>query len=127
MPKENLFNLVGRIESIEDNKFLPDGAEVVTYVIGWEDGNYHQSAAIGYYSKTGLKKLHDLDLKVGDLVLAPFQPNSKIKEGISQAGNEYKFYQTSLRGDSWNIKLVERKTETIEFIEFGDAAVPFPE
>lgn len=98
MPKANQFMLVGDIVEISEPRFLQNGAEVMTILIGWKDGDYEQSAAVDFYDKKGLDKLHALNLKGGDNVTIPVVPSSKVKEGVSAAGNAYRFFQTTLRG-----------------------------
>ena len=103
MPKANVFQLTGDILELGEPKFLQNGAEVQTILIGWSDGEYSQSAAVDFYDKKGLDKLHALNLKGGENVTIPVQPNSNVKEGTSAAGNAYRFFQTTLRGDSWRV------------------------
>ena len=102
MPKANVFQLTGDILEISEPKFLQTGAEVQTILIGWSDGDYAQSAAVDFYDKKGLDKLHALKLKGGDNVTIPCQPSSKVKEGEGAKG-AYRFFQTTLRGDSWRV------------------------
>lgn len=102
MPKANQFNLTGDVLEVGDPKFLQNGAEVQTLLIGWADGDYQQSAAVDFYDKKSLDKLHALKLAVGESVTIPCTPSSKVKEGVGEKG-PYRFYQTTLRGDSWRV------------------------
>lgn len=104
MPKANVLNLTGNILEVGEPKFLQNGAEVQTLLIGWKDGDYEQAAAVDFYDKKGLDKLHALQLKGGENVTIPCVPSSKVKEGVAAGtGNAYRFFQTTLRGDSWRV------------------------
>lgn len=117
MPKANVFQLIGDILELGEPKFLQNGAEVQTILIGFKDGDYEQQAAVDFYDKKGLDKLHALKLKGGDNVTIPCQPSSKVKEGVAAgSGNAYRFFQTTLRGDSWRVVVNSGGNETpIEF------------
>lgn len=114
MPKANVFNLTGNILEVGEPKFLQNGAEVQTLLIGWKDGDYEQSAAVDFYDKKGLDKLHALQLKGGENVTIPCVPSSKVKEGEGAKG-AYRFFQTTLRGDSWRVVVNGGGEAPIEF------------
>jgi hypothetical protein len=114
MPKANVFQLTGDILEIGEPKFLQNGAEVQTLLIGWKDGEYAQSAAIDFYDKRGLDKLHALNLKGGENVTIPCTPSSKVREGEGAKG-AYRFFQTTLRGDSWRVVVNSGAEAPIEF------------
>ena len=118
MPKKNMFPYEGTVSEISEPKFLGDGAEVRTIVIDWMDGEYQRTAAIDFYAKKGLDKLNALNILVGDTVSIPASPSSKVKEGTG-ANGPWRFWQTSLRGDSWGVTVVARAaggdTKDIEF------------
>ncbi len=107
MPKANQFLLTGTVTEISEPQFLQNGAEVQTIVLGWKDGEYPQSAAVDFYAKNGLEKLHKKEIALGDTISVPIQPSSKVKEGTGRNG-AYRFFQTTLRGDSWSVDVVER-------------------
>ena len=115
MPKANVLQLTGDILELGEPKFLQNGAEVQTILIGFKDGEYEQQAAVDFYDKKGLDKLHALNLKGGDNVTIPVQPSSKVKEGTSGAGNAYRFFQTTLRGDSWRVVVNGGGAPEVEF------------
>lgn len=114
MPKANVFNLTGNILEVGEPKFLKNGAEVQTLLIGWKDGEYEQAAAVDFYDKKGLDKLHALQLKGGENVTIPCVPSSKVKEGDNEKGH-YKFFTTTLRGDSWRVVVNGGGEAPIEF------------
>ena len=104
MPKTNEFMLTGNVESIESRFLEGDGAEVCDIVLTWDEAaQYPGKACVNFYSKKGLAKLNALQIKVGDNITIPCQPSSKLKSGTSAAGNAYRFFQTTLRGDSWRV------------------------
>jgi hypothetical protein len=105
MAKKNEFSIEGTIIELSEPKFLQSGAEVQTIVIGWNDGSYECKAAVEFYAKDGLKKLHALNLKVGDTISVPVQPSSKVREGEG-ANGPWRFWSTNLRGDSWNVAVL---------------------
>lgn len=116
MPKANVFNLTGNILEVGEPKFLQTGAEVQTLLIGWKDGDYEQAAAVDFYGKAPecLSKLHKLALKGGENVTIPCVPSSKVKEGDNEKGH-YKFFTTTLRGDSWRVVVNGGGEAPIEF------------
>ena len=128
MPKKNLFTFEGTVSEISEPKFLQNGAEVRTIVLDWADGEYQQTAAFDFYSKKGLDKLNALNIAVGDSVTIPASPSSKVKEGTSGNG-PWRFWQTSLRGDSWGVSVVSRADgggAPEKKIEFYPASFPAP-
>lgn len=114
MPKENVFIVKGTVLEISEPQFLPNGAEVQTILVGWEDGDYKQQAAVDYYAAKGLEKLHEKKIAVGDTVALPCQPSSKLKEGEGPKG-PYRFFQNQLRGDAWKAEVVTKSAEPIPF------------
>src|SRR5574343_607312 len=116
MPKANQFNLTGDVLEVGEPKFLQNGAEVQTLLIGWKDGDYEQAAAVDFYDKKGLDKLHALALKGGENVTIPVTPSSKVKEGTSAGtGNAYRFFQTTLRGWQGGVVVNGGKEAPIDF------------
>jgi hypothetical protein len=104
MPKANVLKLTGDVLEVSEPKFLQNGAEVQSVLVGWKDGDYEQSANVDFYGKApkGLDKLHEVKLKVGDNVTIDCTPSSKVKEGEGAKG-AYRFFQTTLRGDAWHV------------------------
>jgi hypothetical protein len=116
-PKPNTLELTGTVQEISAPQFLQTGAEVQTIVVTWMDNDYKQVAAVDYYAKNGLDKLHKLEIKVGDTVKLPCNPSSKVKEGTGQNG-PYRFWQSNMRGDAWNAEVIERAVVNTENIPF---------
>lgn len=117
MAKTNEFKLTGNVVSIE-SKFLQNGAEVCNIVLSWDEASqYPGCAEVNFYAAKGLDKLNALAIKAGENITIPCTVFSK-KAKNKATGEDYPFYNTSLRGDSWAVVVNARGAEPPEEVPF---------
>lgn len=110
-------SITGRIQEFHGNKFLANGAEVLTLIIAWTFINDTKTftkemlTPISFYGKDGLDKLKE-KVSVGDLVTVPFLPGGRP----SKSGE---FWNAQLDGDSYGLTVDEpANTAPVKDIEF---------
>jgi hypothetical protein len=109
-------SITGVIQEFHGQKFLPNGAEVITLILAWtftsENGKYTKEVTTPVNLYGGVPKcledFHAKKLGVGDKVYIEYIPSGyKSKSGD--------FWNSKLDGDLFSLKLVEKA------IGFGEA------
>ena len=112
-------NIIGTIQEFHGQKFLQNGAEVITLILAWtftsENGKYSKEVTtpISLYGglPKGLEAFTALNLGVGDKVSIDYLPTGyKSKSGD--------FWNSKLDGDLFTLKLVEKASAPAKDIEF---------
>lgn len=105
--------VTGYVKEFHGNKFLQNGAEVLTIILAWtfEAGNFKKEmlTPIGFYGKDGLDKLKE-KVSIGDKITVPFLPSGRL----SKNGE---FWNAELQGDHFQLTVDEKAKPEIGFGE----------